>query len=106
MTNIVLQNERTRPKRTRNPHDDDNLDERRAKKPLLDKEKKKNQKEKTSETPATMDEFVEVSTRRKKRTKKIKKTGGKNEGTQRVPTSRARKKKPVVNFVVITPEAG
>ena len=72
MTKIVIQNERANLKRTRNLKDDDNLDEWRSNKPLVEKEKKKNQKEnKTSETPATMD-FVEVGTRRKKTTKKQK----------------------------------
>ena len=72
----------------------------------MEKEKKKKQKEKeTSETPVTMD-FVEISTRKKKRTKKKKKTGGENEGTPIVPAFHARKKRPMVNSVIISPEAG
>ena len=106
MTNLVLQNERTSLKRVRNPKDDDNLEERRPKKPLLEKEGKKKQKKgETSDTSATMDP-VEVSKRRKKRTKTKKKTGGENEGIPSVPAPRARKKRPAVNSVVITPEAG
>ena len=106
MTNLILLNERTSLKRTRNPKEDDNLEECRSKEPLLDKEKKKKPKEKdTSETLATMDS-AEVSKRRKKRTKTKNKTGRENEGTPRVLVPRARKKRQAVNCVVITPEAG
>ena len=44
MTDIVLESERTSLKSTSNPKDDDKLEKRRAKKPLLDKENKKKQK--------------------------------------------------------------
>ena len=82
MTNIVLQKEKTRIKTTRNAKYDDNLEERRPKKPLLEKVRKKNQKEKdTSETLATMD-FVKVSKRKKKRTKKKRKQVGRTREPQ------------------------
>ena len=50
--------------------------------------------------------MAEVSTRKKKRKRKEKNTGGENKGNPRVPAPRARKKRPAVNSVVITPGQG
>ena len=87
---IVLQNEIANLKRARNLRDEDKLEERQLKKPLL--ERLKQTEKKASGTSSTTKDFVEVSTRKKERTKKKKQTGEENEGTQRIQAFRARKK--------------
>ena len=104
MLNIVLQNERVKLKRARNPRDDDKLEERQPQKPLLEREKQPEKK--TSRTPGSTNDFVKVSTRKKEEDKEEKKTGGDNEGTPRISASRARNKKAMVDSVVIMPGAG
>ena len=69
-------------------------------------ERGKQPEKRTSETPVTIDDFVEVSTRKKKRTKKKKKTGEENEENPRVPVSHARMKSLVVNSIGLSPRAG
>ena len=70
MHNIVLQNERVKLKRARNPRDDDKLEERQPQKPLLEREKQPEKK--TSRTPGSTNEFVKVSKRKKEEDKEDK----------------------------------
>ena len=61
LTNIVLQNERSSLKRTRSPKDDDNPEERRPKKPLLQKDQTKKPKEKENSETLITGQFGRVN---------------------------------------------